>query len=369
MSHVTLTLQPDRRLFRIRRSRRYLVATLTAEDDASPARRPGQRVAIVVDTSAAMAPFASDIAKAVGRLLDTLTDRDEIAFITFSHDAQVVQARTLASPEVTRRIQSAARRLTFRGESGLRRGWLTGCHEIAETSPRQTPVPSHCWVISEGTDEKGSALANTARDVLERTAIATSVISANPRMAAISKLGGGALHPLRGLRRLPPSDRILDPTPIEIEAPGSVLVEVLGPYHTTPVGTNRWRIHVSDLCAGETRHIVIRLAFHDYEAGGQARILVAFGDETYTLRYRCAPHAECDREPKDPEVRGLIAVPRAENLWRLAREYEKALHPQKACAEIEYAQRILRQSPDAPGAHDMLDDLELERQRLMRETP
>jgi Ca-activated chloride channel family protein len=348
-SHApALRARPERRLIRPTGSHRHVdfVVTVPSAPPHEPAERPPLRLALVLDRSGSMAgeklPTAKRAALAVVDRLDT---RDQVAVVIFDSQVDVLQAAAPATPELKRRVRDALSTVEARAQTALHEGWLTGARAIAEDGDAPTPgrALARVFLLTDGLANVGvtdpERIASEAQGVREHAGIGTSTFGIGPDynealLGPMAVAGGGRFHHLRTPEEIARTfvgelgelfAVAARGVALGLEVAPSVAVEVVSAYHAA--GADRLSIGIGDLAAGEERHVVVRFGFpprtdrSEQIVRARLRWRAEGGEEVapwQELRFAYADHAECDAEPRDPEVMRSVGVQHAERAKREA---------------------------------------------------
>ncbi len=357
---VALAAAAERALVRPNKSFRHVDLAVTAPRADPEAAREALALALVLDRSGSMQGAKLQTAKnAALAVLDRLGDRDIASVTVFDEQIDMVLPAGAMTAARKAEARQSLSRIEARGTTALHEGWLTGCHSIAQNTPRL----ARCLLLTDGLANVGltdaEQIAAQAADIHAKSGISTSTFGIGADydeglLAPMAVAGNGQFHHLRDEADLSATfegelGELFDVTArsvrIEVEAGGAsggatggtVEPELVSLYWARPANNaGPLEIELGDLIADETRHVVIRLGFSGQQPGAfysvRARLSWLAGAERVwgdwrELVFECADHAACDAERADPAVMHWVGLHHAEKAKREALDlYKKGDH-------------------------------------------
>ena len=371
---LTLRAAVDRTLIEHdQTSQRYLVLTMTAPGGTT-SRLP-VNLALVVDASGSMSGTKlARVKEAAGFALRQLTGADRAAVIAYDDEVTVVAPSTLMTAEAKVELLSRLKGVQAGGMTNLGGGWLAGCQEVARGQAGDGQM-NRVIVLTDGLANVGM----TAPDKLVEHAhqlrlrgIVTSTMGIGADfnedlLEALARHGGGRFHYVETARHIPDCIQGELGEMLQVSA-RKVALEITLPTGMRCSGclndyvledTARGvRVHLGDLLASDTRHVVLELSITPQaDAGRLAIAAVALyvdmatgrgADTTFPVLHVC--HASGDAvaaqeadEAVSRQVALLLAAKAKDEAVRLSRLGEHAA----AAATLAYARQSLSTSADA----------------------
>jgi Ca-activated chloride channel family protein len=249
--------------------------TLDAADVAATVRPP-MALAIVFDRSGSMETDGKmDRAReAAHRVVDRLSDADQLAIVSYASDHEVNLALAPVGQLGRARIRRVIDELYLGGGTNLSSGLDAGIAEVERA--RGSGTLRRVVLMSDGNANQGETdpdvLAETARHARRRGVTVTSVgvgVDFNEDlMTGLAEAGGGAYHYARGGEAIATAlERELDGmvrlaargVEVSLGLPAGVTLKD-APGYRVETRNGRLVIPVGDMAAGEHRQIIARLA-------------------------------------------------------------------------------------------------------------
>lgn len=331
-----ITARADRRLIRANgRSRRFVLAQITAPPATRRTERLPVNLAFVLDRSGSMSGPKIELAKrTVSEALAHLGERDRFSIVVYDDVVDVVVESTPASPEARRDALARLAPVDARGSTDLGGGWLRGAEQVAA---RLMPDGvNRTLLLTDGLANRGivdpSALAVHAGELRAR-GVSTTTFGVGADfdevlLQGMADAGGGHFYFVRDAASI--RDHITSEVgetleivareaELEIVAADDVEVEAISPQPTRSRGS-RTIIGLGDLVAGQVLDVVLRVTFPYGEMGREMGLIVGLGDRDGAfagaaggpaearLTWLYADGAANDREPRDVEVDRAVAT-------------------------------------------------------------
>ncbi|HTJ40908.1 MAG TPA: VWA domain-containing protein [Kofleriaceae bacterium] len=270
---ITLTARPTSGAILRGTSETHVAITIRTPDSSEHARPP-IALAVVLDTSGSMAGSKIEHAKAAARhLIDELGDGDRFALISFSTHAELLLPMTEATADAKQRATQAIGGLYADGGTNISDGLTIGSQAIsgsADERVRRIVLISDGKPQQDGITDADALIAFSGEIATRGVSISTVGVGLDfdeHIMTGISvaargnyyfvedtaQLAGMFDHELDSLGRTVASYANVTIVP----APGVEILDAYG-YRTT-VSEGRTIIPISDLRAGETRKVVVRV--------------------------------------------------------------------------------------------------------------
>jgi len=291
MTHaLTLCTQLDRTCIPPSGGELYLLVTLAAPRAEASGGRPPLNLAAVMDRSGSMAGANLYFAKQALRfLVDQMAAADRLAIVTYDDEVHVpFPSQLVAQKDAVKLLVDG---ITAGGTTNLSGGLATGMQQIRpHAGPERV---SRVLLMTDGLANAGV----TDPDVLVGWATAwreqglgLSTMGVGPHfnedlLVALAEAGGGNFHYIEDPDRIPEVFQEELQGLLQVAAQGLHLtieaepgVAVSGVLGYRPAGTpHRAEVALSDLYAGEAKHVLVRLSVAAPPAGGKlARLALAY---------------------------------------------------------------------------------------------
>lgn len=313
----------------------HMAVTVQAPDDPGARRRPPVNLAIVIDRSGSMQGQKIEDAKGAARqLVDQLEPGDRVAIVTYDWEAEVVLASSPADSRGKQAAHRAIDAITSDGGTNISGGLTAGREEVlAYRSPRAV---SRIVLISDGLatdgltepDELARLASATAESGVSITTVGVGLDFDERTMARIAVSGAGNYYFAESSAMLAELfeqelGKLGATVATELRvrlapARGVRVVEAYG-YELEVDSDGAVWIAMSDLHAGETRKVVLRL---HVDAGGARELEVARVDVSY--------RPVGAREPEHIAMTARARVTTDERDVRDGRDREAAAHIERA---------------------------------------
>jgi len=333
LSSPILSLRTDRALVRAHaRSRRYLMASITAPEAPRRTRRLPVNVGMVLDRSGSMSGARKfELAReAVEQALRMLRPEDRFTLVVFDSHVEVLVRSTPATANAKRDALHALRDVEPRASTDLSGGWLAGCEQVAEHLTEEGV--SRVLLLTDGLANMGitdhAAIVHHAEE-LRRRGIATSTFGVGEDfderlLRDMAHAGGGNFYFIESPAQIPDLLTSEIGEALEVVMRGAVLHVILPPgaearplnryRHMRAAGDNELRVELGDLASAQEIDAVIELTFPTGELGTTTSVRVALGNDTslFTssegqVEWSYASHAENDRQARDRTVDREVA--------------------------------------------------------------
>jgi Ca-activated chloride channel family protein len=179
LSSPTLALRSDRALIRAAaRSRRFLLASVTAPEAPRRSDRQPVNVALVLDRSGSMAGSRKfDLARqAVEHALAMLRPEDRFSLVVYDDEVNVLTTSAHATNEAKRGALQALREVGPRGCTDLCGGWLRGCEQVAVHLSKD--AVSRVLLLTDGLANQGitdhATVAHHASELRDRGVVTST---------------------------------------------------------------------------------------------------------------------------------------------------------------------------------------------------
>lgn len=331
-----ITARADRRLIRANgRSRRFVLAQITAPPATQRTERLPVNLAFVLDRSGSMSGPKIDLAKrTVSAALARLGERDRFSIVVYDEVVDVVVESTPASPEARRDALARLASVDARGATDLGGGWLRGAEQVAA---RLMPDGvNRTLLLTDGLANRGivdpDALARHAAELRAR-GVSTTTFGVGADfdevlLQGMADAGGGHFYFVRDAATI--RDHITSEVgetleivardaELEIVAADDVEIEAISPQPTRGRGS-RTIVGLGDLVAEQVLDVVLRVTFPYGEMGREMGLIIGLGDRDGAfgragggpaearLMWLYADGAANDREPRDVEVDRAVAT-------------------------------------------------------------
>jgi len=296
MTHqLDLAARADRRLIRANgRSRRFVLARVTAPSAPRRRERLAVNLAFVLDRSGSMSGEKIALAKqTIGAALAGLDERDRFSVIAYDDKVDVVVESTAASADARRSALGRIATIEARGSTALADGWLRGAEQVALHLAEEGV--NRVLLLTDGLANRGITDAETlARHAGELRArgVSTTTFGVGADfdealLQAMADAGGGHFYFVRDaasirdhitsevgetLEVVAPAGRL------EVVAPESVEVEAISPHATQRRGV-RASIALGDLVSDQVVDVVLRLTFPYGDLNRETGVIVGVASE------------------------------------------------------------------------------------------
>jgi Ca-activated chloride channel family protein len=308
---LDLQARADRRLIRTNgRSRRFVLARVTAPSAPRRLERLAVNLAFVLDRSGSMSGEKIALAKeTIGAALAGLDERDRFSVIAYDDVVDVVVESTPASAEARRAALGRIATIDARGSTALADGWLRGAEQVALHLSDEGV--NRCLLLTDGLANRGitdpETLARHAGELRARGVSTTTFgVGADfdeALLQAMADAGGGHFYFVRDAATIRDHitsevgetlEVVAPATRLEVVAPEGVDVEAISPHATQRRGV-RSTIALGDLVSDQVVDVVLRLTFPYGDLGRETGVIVGVGSD--------ATGSEPDSRPAAADVR------------------------------------------------------------------
>lgn len=333
LSSPTLALRSDRALIRAAaRSRRFLLASVTAPEAPRRSDRQPVNVALVLDRSGSMAGSRKfDLARqAVEHALAMLRPEDRFSLVVYDDEVNVLTTSAHATNEAKRGALQALREVGPRGCTDLCGGWLRGCEQVAVHLSKD--AVSRVLLLTDGLANQGitdhATVAHHASELRDR-GVVTSTFGVGGDfderlLRDMAHEGGGNFYFIETPAQIPDLltselgealEVVMRRAVLHVQLPDGTDARPLNRYrHTRAVGDNELRVELGDLVSAQEINAVIELRFPTGDIGSTTAVRVALGsdDALHTsaegmVEFTYAGHSENDRQRRDRIVDREVA--------------------------------------------------------------
>jgi Ca-activated chloride channel family protein len=331
-----ITARADRRLIRPHsRSRRFVLAQVTAPPATRERDRLPVNLAFVLDRSGSMSGEKIELAKrTISAALEHLDERDRFSIVVYDDVVELVVGSTPGSAEARRNAMARLDAIDARGSTNLSEGWFRGAEQVA--THLAADGVNRCLVLTDGLANKGltdaAELAKHAGELRARgvstTTFGVGTDFDEALLQGMADAGGGHFYFVRDAATI--RDHITSEVgetleivardvELEVVAAEDVVVEAISPQPTRPRGS-RTVVSLSDLVAEQVIDVVLRIAFPYGEIGRDTGVIIGLTDRDGVfaaggraaasdarLSWTYADNAANDAQPRDTDVDRAVA--------------------------------------------------------------
>jgi Ca-activated chloride channel family protein len=368
MTHQTLTpalvATTDRRLIRANgRSRRFVLAEITAPVAQQRQQRLPVNLAFILDRSGSMSGEKIALAKeTITTALGYLGERDRFSVIAYDDTIDVVVESTPASAEARKNAAARIAAIDARGSTNLSEGWFRGAEQVA-THLAQEGV-NRCLLMTDGLANKGivdhDELARHAGELRARgvsvTTFGIGVDFDEMLLQSLADAGGGHFYFVRDAATIRDHltsevgetlEVVARDVELEIVSAEDVVVEAITPQATRRRG-NRTSVLVGDLVSEQALDVVLRVTFPYGDIGRETGVIVGLADRDEAFR------GPDDRTSTDARIQWTYADTAANDTQERDRRVDVAVAKQFAARARQEAVRLNR-AGDYEGARRTLE--------------
>jgi Ca-activated chloride channel family protein len=388
---MSFTVRADRRFIRPgHRSKRHVLARVTAPEQRREHPRPPVNVAFVLDRSGSMSGQKIALARqAVNRAVQGLDPRDRFAVVVYDDQIDVLVESTAASGEAKRMVLGRLATTDARGSTNLADGWLRGCAQVGIHLDGETV--GRCLLLTDGLANVGITdpveLEHHAQELRSRGVTTTTFgVGADfdeALLRQMSTAGGGNFYFLEHAAQIPDLlaselgealDIVVRDAVLEIETDPRVRVEPLTWKHAeSHEGLSR--VMLGDLVSAQMLDIVLRFGFPYGTLGGTVRAALRLRDRDdllppmpEELLFEYASDEVNDHQPRDREIDRLVASLEAAKVREEAIRYNRLGEYDQAERRLEGAARkILAYAGNDPEVLAIAGELQREAGQFSRE--
>ena len=388
---MNFTVRADRRLIRPgHRSKRHVLARVTAPEQRREHPRPPVNVAFVLDRSGSMGGQKIALARqAVNRAVEGLDPRDRFAVVVYDDQIDVLVESTAASGEAKRMVLGRLAATDARGSTNLADGWLRGCEQVGAHLDGETV--GRCLLLTDGLANVGITdpveLEHHARELRNRgVATSTFGVGADFDEALLRRManeGGGNFYFIEHAVQIPDLiaselgealDVVVRDAILEIETDPRVRVEPLT-WKRAESHEGLTQIMLGDLESAQMLDIVLRLGFPYGALGGTVRATVRLRDRDGLLPsmpeklvFEFASDEVNDTQPRDREIDRLVASLEAAKAREAAIQYNRLGEYDQAERRLAgVARKILAYAGNDPELLAIAGELQREAGQFSRE--
>jgi len=356
-----LSIRTDRSLIRAHgRSKRFVLAEVTAPHATQTRKRPPVNLAFVLDRSGSMAGQKLEFAKrAIHDALGRLDDQDRFSIVFYDDRIDVIVESTPATDEARRNALRRLDAVDARGSTNLGEGWLRGCEQVA--SHLSDGGVDRVLLLTDGLANQGitdpDELAHHAAELRARGVSTTTFGVGNDfdeaLLQAMADAGGGHFYYIAEAAQIRDHissevgealEVVASDVELELLTAEGVEVEAISPHRV--IGrTTRRTVSLGELVSDQAVEIVFQLTFPYGDSGRETGLIVGIHDRSGAfaaarvgdarLTWTWADHAANDAQHRDVEVDRVVARQFA------ARARLEAVRDNKA-GDFDDAQRALR---------------------------
>jgi len=388
---MIFTVRADRRFIRPgHRSKRHVLASVTAPEQRQEHPRPPVNVAFVLDRSGSMSGQKIALARlAVNRAVQGLGPRDRFAVVAYDDQIEVLIESTAASDEAKRMVLGRLAATDARGSTDLAKGWLRGCEQVSTHLGGETV--GRCLLLTDGLANVGITdpveLEHHARELRTRGVTTTTFgVGADfddALLRGMADAGGGNFYLIEHAAQIPDQlaselgealDIVVRDAVLEIETDPRVHVE---PLIWKQAESHEGLTHVmlGDLVSSQMLDVVLRFGFPYGTLGGTVRATVRLHDRhgllpsaPEKLAFEYASDEVNDTQPRDLEIDRLVASLEAAKAREAAIQYNRLGEYDQAERRLEgVARKILAYAGNDPELLSIAGELQSEAGRFARE--
>ncbi len=388
---MTFTVRADRRFIRPgHRSKRHVLASVTAPERRREHPRPPVNVAFVLDRSGSMSGQKIALARqAVNRAVQGLDPRDRFAVVVYDDQIDVLIESTAASGEAKRMVLGRLATTDARGSTNLAEGWLRGCEQVSTNLDGATV--GRCLLLTDGLANVGITdpveLEHHARELRKRGVTTTTLgVGADfdeALLRGMSTASGGNFHFIEHAAQIPDVlatelgealDIVVRDAVLEIETDPRVHVEPLALKHVES-HEGLTQVMLGDLVSAQILDVVLRLGFPYGTLGGIVRATLRLRDRDGLLPsvpqnvvFEYAGDEVNDTQPRDRDIDRLVASLEAAKVREEAIYRNRLGEFDQARAGLERAaQMVLSYAGNDPELLAIAAELQREATQFARE--
>ena len=388
---MSFTVRADRRFIRPgHRSKRHVVASVTAPEQRREHPRPPVNVAFVLDRSGSMSGQKIALARqAVNRAVQGLDPRDRFAVVVYDDQIDVLVESTAASGEAKRMVLGRLAATDARGSTNLAEGWLRGCEQVSSNLDGETV--GRCLLLTDGLANVGITdpveLEHHARELRSRGVTTTTFGVGedfdDALLRRMANAGGGNFYFIEHAAQIPDLlaselgealDIVVRDAVLEIETDPRVHVEPLTWKHAES-HEGLTQVMLGDLVSAQMLDVVLRFGFPYGPLGGTIRATLRVRDRDGLLPsmpeklvFEFASDEVNDKQPRDREIDRLVASLEAAKVREEAIYRNRLGEFDQARQGLEgAARRVLSYAGDDPELLAIAGELQREADQFSRE--